>query len=315
MMVRCFLSWTLLLGPLLSSSPQKGGEVPVRPKVAQRVAIYLDRGVWEVEAKKALPALLDAMKLGYRFVSSEEINKGVLQRGGRRAFDLLIVPGGWAPDYIKKLGGWDGKGRGDDELHRFLKRGGSYLGFCAGAFAAVRTTRWLGEDHPYPWRLVNARAEGPLPWNPLRKGKLGAVHGTVVLETHAKEWKGRKLPKKIHPLLFGGPRFLPPKGKKTSKNFRVLARHGEDKSPAIILAKAKGNRGGRILLCSFHPAVLTDDKGRIDRSKVTMVKEGAGKDPDGSEPDWELAKALVEIAIGRYTHGSQRKPAPKTGGK
>ncbi len=315
MMASDFLIGHLFLAALFSLPSQEKREAPVLPKKVAKVAIYWDRGVWEVEAKKALPALLDSMNLGYRFVSAKEIRMGALQKGKGTAFDLLIVPGGWAPDYIQKLGGWDGKGRGDDELRQFLKRGGSYLGFCAGAFAAVRTTRWLGEDHSYPWKLVDARAEGPLPWNPLQKGKLGAVHGTVVLETHAKEWKRWNLPIKIHPLLFGGPRFLASKGRKGSKKFRVLARHGEDKSPAIILAKAKGIHGGRILLCSFHPAVLTGDKGKMDRSKVTLAEQGAGKDPDGSGPDWDLAKALVEISLGKKVSPPKRKSASKRGTK
>jgi glutamine amidotransferase-like uncharacterized protein len=284
-------------------------------KPSARVAIYWDRGVWEIEAKKALPALLESMRISFRFVSSDEIKKGILKKGGRKGFDLLIVPGGWAPDYIEQLGGWDGKGRGDDEIRGFLKRGGAYLGFCAGAFAAVRTTRWLGVDHAYPWRLVDACAEGPLAWNPLRKGKLGAVHGTVVLNMQAREWKGRRLPKTIHPLLFGGPRFLSPKRRKGGKKFRILARHGEDHSPAIILSKSRGNGGGRILLCSFHPAVLTDDKGKMDRSKVTMAKYGAGKDPDGFLPDWRLAEALVEIALGEKAFKPRVKPASRKGKK
>ncbi len=313
--MKFFLLFSLLsfLLPCVGRSQNLGSLSP--SKRVPRIAIYWDKGVWELEAKKTLPALLDSMQLPFRYISAEEINQGQLQKGGKRSFDLLIVPGGWAPDYIQKLGGWDGKGRGDDEIRGFLKRGGSYLGFCAGAFAAVSVTRWLGEDHPYPWRLVHARAEGPLVWNPLKKGKLRAVHGTVLLESRAQEWKGRKLPKTIHPLLFGGPRFLSLQGKKTSKAFRILARHGEDKSPSIIIAKFRGHGPGRILLCSFHPSVLTDDKGRIDRSKNAMQGEGAGHDPDGSKPDWALAKALVEIALGKKAPKPRKKPASLRGRK
>ncbi|HHI80654.1 MAG TPA: hypothetical protein ENK02_11820 [Planctomycetes bacterium] len=297
---------------LLAGSPQGKKAAPQKER-SPRVAIYWDKGVWEVEAKKALPALLEEMKLGYRFVSAEDIRKGALARGKKPAFDLLIVPGGWAPDYIQKLGGWDGKGRGDDALRRFLKGGGAYLGFCAGAFAAVKTTRWLGVDHSYPWRLVEARAQGPLPWNPLHKKKLGAVHGELVLEPGRREWKGRGLPRRIHPLLYGGPSFAPLKS--GEKTFQVLARHAQDRSPAIILSRYPRGRRGRVLLCSFHPAVLTDDKGRWDRSKASLAKEGAGRDPDGSGPDWSLAKALVRIALGEKPARPKRVPASRPGKK
>ena len=73
-----------------------------------RVAIYKGVGVWANEGERALPAVLEWLGATYRWVSARDINTGALNKSGKPAFDLLIVPGGWAGDYISRVGGWSG---------------------------------------------------------------------------------------------------------------------------------------------------------------------------------------------------------------
>ena len=296
----------------------------------KKIAIYRDKGVWAAEGSRALPALLDWLGHEWSFISAAEIQQGKLIKQGRPAFDLLIVPGGWAADYIRKLGGFEptekdahkgskqspgkrhskgrgrDRGRGDAEIRRFVRKGAGYLGFCAGAFAAASVTRWNGHDYAYPWKLFPGRAEGPLPWNPLRKqSKLAACHGHAVLNLKAAEFRGRALPAIVRPLLYGGPRFVLDKPAQAPREWRVLARHGEDKTAAIVSYRYGSKHGGHVILCSFHPAVLSSDAGRYDRDKDEFGWAGASKDPDGSVPDWQLSAALVDIAL-----GIKPRPAP-----
>ncbi|GEM_PF-2903466 len=273
---------------------------------SQEVAIYRDLGVWKAEGERALPAVLEWLGLRYVWIDAAAIDRGALFRNGKPAFRLLVVPGGWAASYIAKVGGWSGAGPGDDQIRAFVKAGGGYLGFCAGAFAAASTTRWLGRNYAYPWKLFDGIAEGPLPWNPLRSGRLGAVHGKAVPDLASPELKERGLSALVRVLLYGGPRFRLRDPKRPPPSYRVLARHGEDGSAAVVSYRYPTNRGGRVVLSSFHPSVLCGDRGRFDRDENDLSSAGAGRDPDGFPPDWRFAAALVDLAAGR----PPRRPPP-----
>ena len=49
----------------------------------------------------------------------------------RDDFDIILVPGGFADNYMEALGGDDGKGA--VEIKEFVRQGGSYVGICAGS--------------------------------------------------------------------------------------------------------------------------------------------------------------------------------------
>ncbi len=269
------------------------------------VALYRDRGAWNAEVTRALPAVLEWAGLSWRWVDASFIEGGGLRdSSGKPRFRLLVVPGGWAVDYKRSLGGMRGAGKGDDLLREYVAAGGGYLGFCAGAFAACDKVKWVGRIWEYYWDLFPGVGEGPLPWNPLKSGKLTAVHGKCVLDLTRAAFQGQGLPSTVRPLLFGGPRFTLHNPGSPPAGWAVLARHGEDGSPAIVSFLYPDAKGGRVVLCSFHPAFLTGDKGLYDREEEDLSAAGAGKDPDGCLPDWRLARALLFFAAGL-------KPGPK----
>jgi gamma-glutamylcyclotransferase (GGCT)/AIG2-like uncharacterized protein YtfP/glutamine amidotransferase-like uncharacterized protein len=60
---------------------------------------------------------------------TEDILNGRLRN---EDFDILLVPGGYADNYMEALGGYEGEGA--EEIKEFVGRGGSYVGICAGAY-------------------------------------------------------------------------------------------------------------------------------------------------------------------------------------
>ena len=81
-------------------------------------------------------AVRSLTELGFTFdlVSAEAARSGALS-----SYQLLVVPGGWASLKSEALGP-----QGRDELRRFVRRGGSYLGLCGGAGLALRVDEGLG---------------------------------------------------------------------------------------------------------------------------------------------------------------------------
>ena len=89
-----------------------------------RAAFLWDESfLWGLMAYKAL----NSNNLPFELVRSEDINNGALKN-----YETLFVPGGWASNKIKTLGD-----KGVEEVRRFVKNGGNYIGFCGGAGLAT----------------------------------------------------------------------------------------------------------------------------------------------------------------------------------
>jgi len=71
---------------------------------------------------------LSANHLAYTIIRSEDIRSGAL-----KDYSLLFVPGGWASNKQKALGK-----EGAEEIRKFVKAGGCYLGICGGAGLATQ---------------------------------------------------------------------------------------------------------------------------------------------------------------------------------
>jgi hypothetical protein len=99
--------------------------------MAGPVALFWDKSfLWGYLAVRSLT------DLGFSFdlVSAETIRSGALC-----SYQLVVVPGGWASLKSEALGR-----EGRDEMRRFVRRGGSYLGLCGGAGLALRVDEGLG---------------------------------------------------------------------------------------------------------------------------------------------------------------------------
>ncbi len=128
----------------------------------RRVALYTTRTV----AGGAYPALLTALARALEAagaaplaIGSREVWWAALDPG---AFDLLVMPGGWAAGYVDQLSGVE------QEIRDFVAAGGGYMGISAGAFYAADSVLWSGQSYDYPLDLFLGSLEGPLdeiaPW-------------------------------------------------------------------------------------------------------------------------------------------------------
>lgn len=88
------------------------------------IALYIGPGA---EMAGWVQNSLQEKKIPYLLVDPHDIRKGIL-----RQFELLIMPGGFTAAYIPGL-----RQSGCKAIIEFLeKKGGSYLGICAGAYIA-----------------------------------------------------------------------------------------------------------------------------------------------------------------------------------
>lgn len=117
-----------------------------------RVGVFADAGVWHVGARSVVDALEAA---GVPCV--------VLDRSRLTAEELaplaaIVFPGGWAPHQRSAAGPF-----GLAAVRRFVERGGRCLGICAGAYLLATEVRYAGAVYPYPVRLFDGAACGPVP--------------------------------------------------------------------------------------------------------------------------------------------------------
>ncbi|MEC4676748.1 MAG: BPL-N domain-containing protein [Nitrospirota bacterium] len=94
------------------------------PAQAKAAFLWDESFLWGLMACKALKE----NGLLFDLIRSEEI-----KNGGLKAYSMLFVPGGWASNKLKSLGD-----DGVEEIRRFIKDGGNYLGICGGAGLATR---------------------------------------------------------------------------------------------------------------------------------------------------------------------------------
>ncbi|MDQ7087658.1 MAG: BPL-N domain-containing protein [Acidobacteriota bacterium] len=173
----------------------------------RRIALYTTRSA----AGGAFPALLTALARALEAagaaplaIGSREVWWAALDP---EAFDLLVMPGGWAAGYVSQLSGVEA------EIRDFVAAGGGYMGISAGAFYAADTVLWSGQSYDYPLDVFLGSLEGPLdeiaPWpehalTPLRMDDPEIGVGT---------WKylvpgGRVLPSAALPAAGGGGKRL-----------------------------------------------------------------------------------------------------------
>jgi hypothetical protein len=125
------------------------GTPPV-PRDQPPVALLWDQSlVWGLICR----ATLQELGIPFRLIRAQAIARGQLE-----AYRILLAPGGWASHKMRVLGQ-----TGQEQVRRFVARGGSYLGFCGGAGLALSSPPSLGlvplERLPLGQRLPNASGQ------------------------------------------------------------------------------------------------------------------------------------------------------------
>jgi glutamine amidotransferase-like uncharacterized protein len=266
-----------------------------------------DDGVWEDDVT-ALEALFTAYGFTWQRVDASAIAHGALGSGTKRRFRALVEPGGWAYTRDASLGV-----SGVARLRSFVSSGGAYVGFCAGAWAAVATVRWdhygTGWFQPYSYNLAlfAGNGWGPLGWVPWRDGT-NARLDEVAIDTDNPTMRAAGLPPRTRFLYGGGPwlepwrplpgwevwaRAVAPAG--------AASRAGDGKPTIVRYAYGKGT----VVLFAYHPEILIGsdadgvvlpapyDEGAIaaDRGEQTLEELAV----DG----WNVVHAALQVAAGR----------------
>ncbi len=171
---------------------------------------------------------------------------GIMNRALNSDVKLFVMPGGADLYYCEKL-----NGEGNARIGAWVEAGGTWLGFCAGAYYACDSIEWARDtDH----RICGARELGFLPST--AKGPVlsfiedGDVRKSRLAAT-ALRWDDGRTAVETHVCYEGGPVFGEDSG-------TVLARYtGLDHAPPAIVETKVGR--GRAILSSPHAERLPAD--------------------------------------------------------
>lgn len=195
-----------------------------KPAFDCTVGLYTGQGSWDVDLE-ALRNFLAAYELDCVEIDQETASSGDLNA----LCDILIFVGGASAEYRAYLGN-------HANISSFVEKGGSFVGFCAGAYYAASTMRWQGKTFDYPLKLFPGEAAGPyLPWGSL---------ATMVLNPDL-EFQ-QEFSDTLGMWYFGGPCF----NSFSETEVEVLARYQANNEAAVI-AFPFGR--GAVLLLGPHP--------------------------------------------------------------
>ena len=215
--------------PLMEEEEDPGEPVigePIREEpFAPAVGLYTGRGSWDPDLE-AMRNFLEEYELSSIDIDQETLNSADLNN----LCDILVFVGGYSSEYLHYVGN-------HGNIRTFVKNGGSFVGFCAGAYYASATMVWGGQLHDYPLKLFPGEAVGPLN---IGYGSLATIdlNRDIPFNQNFDEAIGMRY--------FDGPCFTGLEGSAVE----VLARYRTNGEAAVI-AFALGQ--GRVLLSGPHP--------------------------------------------------------------
>jgi glutamine amidotransferase-like uncharacterized protein len=196
------------------------------------IAVY-NGGTQSQSSKTALKLMFDWMNASTEIVYQGDIDSEYLE-----SFDMIVIPGGWAPSYIEDLGT-----DGIRAIREFVEDGGAFFGVCAGAYFACDIIIWEGHTTQYPLDLVNSTGIGPIDeialWPNYDMCVIELNHDSVSVDL-----SGEPLNHTV--MYYGGPyfEFL------DEEQIDVLATFSINDKPAMVTCEY-GN--GRVFLSGPHP--------------------------------------------------------------
>jgi len=229
LLIICLIGSALATGLLFLSFERK-------PRIHGRHEVCVYAGSGAVLAGDVEYAL-ERLGISYR-----EVDESFIKGGGLVDCSALIIPGGYTARYVSTLGE-----DGFREIREFVKRGGLYIGICAGAYIAAE--RVEVEGHPKGLGIIDIE-------NVRRRG-MGLVKITITNMSHP---LAEGCPKTMSIWYQNGPYMKPGKG------VEVIARYDEEY--AAIVCSTYGD--GRVVVFSPHP------EGSLEGG-VDPIKSGTAK--------------------------------------
>lgn len=189
------------------------------------VGLYTGKGSWDVDIA-ALHNFLEAHNLTGVEIDQQTISSAELGQ----ICDILVFVGGWSAEYMNYI-------ENHANIRSFVENGGTFVGFCAGAYYASSTMRWKDGLFEYPLGLFSGEAAGPLS---LGWGTLAPVELNKGIPFNEKFGDTMEM------WYFDGPRFTGFGG----SDVDVLACYSFNDEAAII---AFSFGSGRVMLSGPHP--------------------------------------------------------------
>jgi glutamine amidotransferase-like uncharacterized protein len=264
---------------------------------------------------------LSTQIVDYRFINEKA---SFFDKDGHRKFRVLILPGGEPYRWFEKKEGRGITCQGVDNILRFIESGGSVISICicgSSLFAAYeewinptveqaqrgmwdKTGRWPGAFKKFCGVYAfNGTLRGPQETNrPYPKTRFLPIkmnpENEIVREA--------KLPPVIYQIVVGGGSILPDEGQPLD----VVGWFPNGTAAIGIVPYGKG----RIIMSNPHPnitgeraqewvsGVILSRHARRYGWTEKMIADGlklikTEGDPDGPEPDWALAKAMLSYAF------------------
>lgn len=202
------------------------------------ILVYRGAGVGRLCLPYIVNALQFFLKDPYRLLPVD--HSFFLSPDWEKTARLVVFPGGRDSLYHDKL-----KGEANQRIRRFVERGGSYLGICAGGYYGASEIEF---EKGGPLEICAHRELAFFP------GKaVGPAYGNGFFDYESDagvraakvKWKGA-----LSDVYFNGGCFFENSGR--SKNTKVIARYADLKGnpPAMVLCSVGS---GKALLSGVHP--------------------------------------------------------------
>ncbi len=202
------------------------------PETVPRVALYNGSGSW-ADNVDTLKDFFVSYEIDYGLVDEYNIIYPELLND----YEIVILPGGGAADYRYEISD-------HDNIRSFVKDGGLFIGFCAGAYYAADIFIWQGSEYDYPLEIFSGSSIGPL------SGQVGWGE-QALLNLNPDHPANESFEHELDIYYFDGPYFIPHDNEEFyAGTIEILARYDVNDQPAVIA----GRYGeGSYLLFGPHP--------------------------------------------------------------
>ena len=220
-----------------------GSSLAAEAEKPLRVAVFVGSGARNVGAFRWLQITTCAKDM-----ASIPVDGAAVRNGALDGADVLVMPGGWSGDEAKTL-----EADGREKVKDFVRRGGGYIGTCAGCCLAMeshKTHKDMLHMIPYTFGPGGGAADMPIAFNRLAKEMCG-------------------IPRKIWKIRYHGGPVPVPSTPVPEADVKVIATYAGDintmggperKSMARQAAVIAGTYGkGRLFVSAVHPESDVND--------------------------------------------------------